>query len=156
MTVPVEVQLDRSQEPTIHIIQPSPSRSTSEMNSPKDDESDDDDSSNVSEGAYLKSKLWWLGLALMSIGECGNFLSYGYANSSVVAPLGTVVSRWIAQEAYVQALIANCIFAPLILKERFKLKDLVGVGLAILGAVTVVWSSSDSNPRVSRLQSRLA
>lgn len=90
--VPVEVRLDQSDEPTIHIIQPSPSRATSGMNSLKDDDSDDGDSSNVSEGAYLKSKLWWIGLALMSIGECGNFLSYGFAPASVVAPLGTVVS----------------------------------------------------------------
>jgi hypothetical protein len=41
---------------------------------------------------YLKSKLWWFGLALISIGEGGNFLSYGFAPASVVAPLGTVVS----------------------------------------------------------------
>jgi drug/metabolite transporter (DMT)-like permease len=36
----------------------------------------------------------------------------------------------------------------LILRERFHLKELVGMGLAILGAVTVVFSSSQSNPRV--------
>ena len=46
----------------------------------------------MEEGAYLKSKLWWLGLALIAIGEGGNFLSYGFAPASVVAPLGTVVS----------------------------------------------------------------
>lgn len=61
------------------------------------------------ESAYLKSKLWyaynrasplychlvyrlsrWLGFALMNIGEIGNFISYGFAPASVVAPLGTV------------------------------------------------------------------
>jgi len=46
----------------------------------------------VEEGMYLKSKLWWLGLVLMAVGEGGNFLSYGFAPASVVAPLGTVVS----------------------------------------------------------------
>jgi hypothetical protein len=45
----------------------------------------------VEEGAYLRSKLWWLGLLLISVGEGGNFLSYGFAPASVVAPLGTVV-----------------------------------------------------------------
>jgi hypothetical protein len=48
--------------------------------------------SGVEEGAYLKSKLWWIGLAMISIGEGGNFLSYAFAPASVVAPLGTVVS----------------------------------------------------------------
>lgn len=52
-------------------------------------------------------------------------------------------------EAESQALVANCIFAPLILKERFRPKELIGMGLAILGAVTVVYASNDTNPRVS-------
>jgi hypothetical protein len=39
---------------------------------------------------YLKSRLWWAGLALCAVGEAGNFLSYGFAPASVVAPLGTV------------------------------------------------------------------
>lgn len=61
----------------------------------------------VKEGAYLKSRLWWFGLLLIATGEggecsfvfvatklisSGNFLSYGFAPASVVAPLGTVVS----------------------------------------------------------------
>jgi hypothetical protein len=45
----------------------------------------------VEEGAYLRSRLWWLGQALITLGEGGNFLSYGFAPASVVAPLGTVV-----------------------------------------------------------------
>ena len=45
----------------------------------------------VEEGAYLRSKLWWLGMLLITVGEGGNFLSYGFAPASVVAPLGTVV-----------------------------------------------------------------
>jgi hypothetical protein len=60
------------------------------------------------ESDYLKSKLWWLGFLLMNIGECGNFISYAFAPASVVAPLGTF------------ALMANCVFAPLLLKERFR------------------------------------
>ncbi|ORX37569.1 magnesium transporter NIPA-domain-containing protein [Kockovaella imperatae] len=96
----------------------------------------DEDKPEVEEGQYLKSKLWWLGMCLIAVGEGGNFLSYGFAPASVVAPLGTV------------ALIANCIFAPLILRERFHAKELIGMGLAIVGAVTVVYSSNASNPRL--------
>lgn len=32
-------------------------------------------------------------MVLIAVGEGGNFLSYGFAPASVVAPLGTVVSR---------------------------------------------------------------
>jgi hypothetical protein len=65
--------------------------------------------SSGQEGQYLKSKLWcvlladeeqnvvvmlslvrWIGFLLMNIGEIGNFISYGFAPASVVAPLGTV------------------------------------------------------------------
>ncbi|EIM88129.1 DUF803-domain-containing protein [Stereum hirsutum FP-91666 SS1] len=90
-----------------------------------------------SESRYLKSKLWWCGFLLMNIGECGNFISYAYAPASIVAPLGTF------------ALIANCVFAPLILKERFRKRDLFGITLAIIGAITVVLSSNTSETRLS-------
>ncbi|ORX82953.1 DUF803-domain-containing protein [Basidiobolus meristosporus CBS 931.73] len=79
---------------------------------------------------YLKSKTWWSGLILMTSGECGNFLAYGFAPASVVAPLGTV------------ALISNTIVAPLVLNERFRRRDLMGIMLAIVGAFIVVASSS--------------
>ncbi|ODO11378.1 hypothetical protein I350_00157 [Cryptococcus amylolentus CBS 6273] len=80
----------------------------------------------VQEGQYLKSRLWWAGMVLIAVGEGGNFLSYGFAPASVVAPLGTV------------ALIANCVFAPLILGERFYKREIFGMALAIIGAVTVL------------------
>lgn len=82
---------------------------------------------------FLRSRLWWLGLGLMSLGEFGNFLSYAYAPASLVAPLGAV------------ALLSNVIFAPILLKERFRPSDLGGILLAIIGAVTVVFSSKQSD-----------
>lgn len=96
------------------------------------------DSGNVdeNEGLYLKSKLWWLGFLLMNVGEVGNFISYAFAPASVVAPLGTF------------ALIANCFFAPIMLKERFRKRDLAGVSLAVIGAVTVVLASNSSDTQL--------
>ncbi|KAJ3864884.1 magnesium transporter NIPA-domain-containing protein [Lentinula novae-zelandiae] len=88
------------------------------------------------ESDYLKSKLWWSGFLLMNVGEMGNFLSYAWAPASVVAPLGTF------------ALVANCLFSPLILGERFRKRDVLGVIIAIIGAVTVVLSSNASNGRL--------
>ncbi|KAI0080677.1 DUF803-domain-containing protein [Panus rudis PR-1116 ss-1] len=88
---------------------------------------------NGRETDYLKSKLWWFGFVLMNIGEVGNFISYGFAPASVVAPLGTF------------ALIANCLFAPLMLGERLRKLDLFGIIIAIIGAVTVVLSANTSD-----------
>lgn len=47
------------------------------------------------------------------------------------------------------ALIANCFFAPLMLKENFHKRDLFGVALSILGAVTVVLSANPSDTRLT-------
>ncbi|KAF8469179.1 magnesium transporter NIPA-domain-containing protein [Kalaharituber pfeilii] len=79
---------------------------------------------------YLQSPWWWFGLVLMTIGECGNFLAYGFAPASIVSPLGVV------------ALISNCIIAPLMLKEPFRGRDFLGVFVSIAGAVIVVLSSA--------------
>lgn len=84
------------------------------------------------ETIYLKSKLWWFGFLLMNVGEMGNFISYAWAPASIVAPLGTF------------SLIANCIFAPLLLNERFRSRDILGVFIAIIGAVTVVIATNPS------------
>ncbi|KAJ7086735.1 magnesium transporter NIPA-domain-containing protein [Mycena epipterygia] len=100
---------------------------------PEDEESDFEEGN---ESDYLKSKLWWLGFALMNVGELGNFISYAWAPASVVAPLGTF------------ALMANCVFAPLMLGERFRKRDILGILIAVIGAVTVVLASNASDTRL--------
>ncbi|GAA5809067.1 hypothetical protein MFLAVUS_002470 [Mucor flavus] len=79
---------------------------------------------------YLRSKLWWLGITLMVLGEVGNFVAYGFAPASTIAPLGTTT------------LVANVILAPVMLKEVFRKRDLIGVLLAVAGAAMVVFSSN--------------
>ncbi|KAL2350344.1 magnesium transporter NIPA-domain-containing protein [Cryomyces antarcticus] len=86
--------------------------------------------------SYLGSPYWWLGIILMTIGEAGNFLAYGFAPASIVSPLGVV------------ALVSNCIIAPFMLKEPFRKQDFLGVMIAIAGAVTVVLSASVDNPKL--------
>lgn len=86
--------------------------------------------------SYLKSPYWWAGIILMTVGEAGNFLAYGFAPASIVSPLGVV------------ALISNCIIAPFMLKEPFRKRDALGVIIAVGGAVTVVLSASDNNPKL--------
>ncbi|PCH41331.1 DUF803-domain-containing protein [Wolfiporia cocos MD-104 SS10] len=97
----------------------------------------EEDQQGGNESDYLRSKLWWLGFLLMNLGELGNFVSYAFAPASVVAPLGTF------------ALIANCIFAPFILKERFRKRDFLGIIMAIVGAITVVLSANPSDVRLN-------
>lgn len=89
------------------------------------------------EKSYLRSPIWWVGIALMVTGEIGNFLAYGFAPASIVSPLGVV------------ALISNCLIAPLLLGEKFRWRDAVGVLIAVGGCVVVVLSASDSNPKLT-------
>ena len=86
--------------------------------------------------SYLRSPYWWAGIILMTIGEAGNFLAYGFAPASIVSPLGVV------------ALVSNCIIAPFMLKERFRMRDAWGVLIAIAGAVTVVLSAKNTETKM--------
>lgn len=86
--------------------------------------------------SYLKSPYWWAGIVLMVLGEAGNFIAYGFAPASIVSPLGVV------------ALVSNCIIAPVLLKERFRLRDFLGVVVAIAGAVTIVLSAKNSEVKM--------
>ncbi|KFY22234.1 hypothetical protein V493_06738 [Pseudogymnoascus sp. VKM F-4281 (FW-2241)] len=99
-------------------------------------ESGDDSSGNVEHESYLKSPYWWVGIVLMTIGETGNFLAYGFAPASIVSPLGVV------------ALISNCVIAPILLKEEFRLRDFWGVVVSVLGAVTVVLSAEQEEKKL--------
>lgn len=86
--------------------------------------------------SYLRSPYWWAGLILMTVGEAGNFLAYGFAPASIVSPLGVV------------ALISNCVIAPFMLKEKFRQRDLWGVLVAVAGAVTVVLSAKTREVKI--------
>ncbi|KXN86366.1 NIPA-like protein 2 [Leucoagaricus sp. SymC.cos] len=110
------------------------------MESSQTQSEDEGESDQADETAYLKSKLWWTGFFLMNVGELGNFISYAFAPASIVAPLGTF------------ALIANCVFAPLMLGEHFRKRDFLGICVAIVGAVTVVLSSNASDTRLDPRQ----
>lgn len=87
--------------------------------------------------SYLKSPYWWLGQILITLGEMGNFLAYGFAPASIVSPLGVV------------ALVSNCIIAPVMFKERFRIRDFWGVVIAVLGVVTVVFSAKTEETKLN-------
>ncbi|RYC65845.1 hypothetical protein CHU98_g371 [Xylaria longipes] len=85
---------------------------------------------------YLKSPSWWLGQVLMTVGEMGNFLAYGFAPASIVSPLGVV------------ALISNCVIAPIFFGEVFRKRDFWGVLVAVGGAITVVLSAKGEETKL--------
>ena len=95
-----------------------------------------DDDHHTEDSTYLKSPYWWGGIVLMTVGEIGNFLAYGFAPASIVSPLGVV------------ALISNCVIAPIMLKERFRQRDFWGVVVAVAGAVTVVLSAKQEEKKL--------
>ena len=100
------------------------------------DQGPEEQPSEVEIKSYLRSPLWWAGQIMMTVGEAGNFLAYGFAPASIVSPLGVV------------ALASNCIIAPFFLKEPFRKRDFFGVVIAIAGAVTVAMSANDNNPKL--------
>lgn len=134
----------------------------SAMMSPRDDDDDDDarghgetdpltasyQSGSTSEeteadtdedkvaSTYLKSPYWWLGQILITLGEMGNFLAYGFAPASIVSPLGVV------------ALICNCIIAPAMFHEQFRQRDFWGVVIAVAGVITVVLSANQEETKL--------
>lgn len=95
-----------------------------------------DDSATKPSTNYLKSPYWWLGQVLITVGEMGNFLAYGFAPASIVSPLGVV------------ALVSNCIIAPIVFKEKFRKRDFWGVVIAVFGAVTVVLSANTQETKL--------
>lgn len=95
-----------------------------------------DEDDHFEKTTYLRSPYWWIGISLMTVGEAGNFLAYGFAPASIVSPLGVV------------ALISNCMIAPLMLKEQFRMRDFWGVVIATGGAVTVVLSAKTQEKKL--------
>jgi hypothetical protein len=63
-------------------------------------------------------------------------LEIGFAPASIVSPLGVV------------ALISNCVVAPVMLKEPFRRRDVLGVLVSVAGAVVVVWSAEKEETKL--------
>ena len=76
-----------------------------------------------SQTKYCLDKWWWLGMVLMSLGEVGNFMAYGFAPASLVAPLGSV------------AVIANTIIASVFLHEPLTMPSMMGVSLVVVSII---------------------
>ncbi|KAK6210239.1 DUF803 domain membrane protein [Colletotrichum tabaci] len=95
-----------------------------------------DEDNDKGPSTYLQSPYWWAGQILITLGELGNFLAYGFAPASIVSPLGVV------------ALISNCVIAPIVFKEKFRQRDFWGVIIAVAGVVVVVLSAKQEETKL--------
>ncbi|XP_018618536.1 NIPA-like protein 2 isoform X2 [Scleropages formosus] len=75
---------------------------------------------------YYTCVLWWVGVALMGLGELGNFAAYGFAPASLIAPLGCV------------SVIASAVISVAFLKETLRASDILGGALAVAGTYLLV------------------
>lgn len=132
-SIPNELHGDQGNESQ---SRPNGKRHSSDDTVTADDTEEEGEAEKAQRKSYLKSPWWWLGIIMMTIGETGNFLAYGFAPASIVSPLGVV------------GLISNCLIAPLMLKERFRQRDAWGVLISIGGAVTVVLSAKTSEKKL--------
>lgn len=87
---------------------------------------------------YWQLKWWWLGISINAVGELGNLIAYGYAPTIVVAPLGATTVMF------------NSFFSVLILKERFRPKDIAYLMSILAGIVLIIYSNSaDPQPHLT-------
>ena len=85
---------------------------------------------------YYRYPLWWLGITLLVIGELGNFVAYGVAPASAIAPLG------------ITCVIANVGIARVFLKETLRTSTLVGSFIGVAGAVLLVLFIAKENDTI--------
>lgn len=70
--------------------------------------------------------LWWVGQALMGLGEVGNFAAYGLAPPSVVASLGAI------------AVLVNQVGSSVLLREPLTVGRVCGTLVVVLGSTLIV------------------
>ncbi|XP_072018078.1 NIPA-like protein 2 isoform X2 [Amphiura filiformis] len=102
--------------------------------------SNSDQSSFFQQNKYLKSRMWWCGITLMILGEVGNFMAYGFAPASVVAPLGTTT------------VVANTYIAVFFLGEHFRCQDALGTAVIVVGAFLIVMFSTHDEVRLNAVE----
>ena len=81
--------------------------------------------------------VWWFGIVLLLTGEIFNFMAYGFAPTSVIAPLGTL------------SIISGALSGYLYLGERIKSRNVGGIVLSMVGATVIVDCSARPSSRAS-------
>jgi MFS family permease len=84
----------------------------------------------------MKKPEWWISMIFLIFGEIFNFMAYGFAPTSVIAPLGTL------------SIISGALSGYFYLGERMKLRSLMGMILSISGAVLIVAFAKSEEPKL--------
>lgn len=79
---------------------------------------------------YTKMPLWWAGFLMTILGELGNFAAYGFAEASLVTPLGAVT------------VVSNAFFAAIVLREGLRARDVCGCLLVVVGSAIIAANAS--------------
>jgi drug/metabolite transporter (DMT)-like permease len=85
----------------------------------------------------MRHQSWWISMGLLIAGQLCNFIAYGYAPLSLIAPLGTL------------SIISGALSGYFYLGENIRLRNVLGMLCAIAGAILVVISSRDEEPKLS-------
>jgi drug/metabolite transporter (DMT)-like permease len=80
---------------------------------------------------YHKIPMWWAGMVVNAVGEVGNLVAYGYAEASVITPIGAV------------GVIFSALIATFILNEKFGRIHGLGIFFIIAGVVLIVYSQGN-------------
>ncbi|KAI3644251.1 hypothetical protein MP228_010415 [Amoeboaphelidium protococcarum] len=98
---------------------------------------DADEQQKFSMVNVTKYAVWWVGIALLVCGEILNFMAYGFAPTSVIAPLGTM------------SIISGALSGYAYLHEKISLRNLIGMIVACIGATVIVLFSRSEEPQLT-------
>ncbi|KAJ3332698.1 hypothetical protein HDU76_013377 [Blyttiomyces sp. JEL0837] len=84
---------------------------------------------NLNFSSLIKNPIWILGFLIFIFSNFFNFVALQFAPQSLIAPLGSI------------SLVVNVILAPIINREKFTWKDVIGVILIVGGSsMTIVFA----------------
>ena len=123
--------VDQNRLPSSAVSSPDRTRLFDLPPSPDRDHNDELNTNNSTISApYYRHPLWLWGIALVALGSITDFFALGFAAQSIVAPLGSLT------------LVANTVFAPLLLNEQINSYDIIATAAIVCGSVISVASAS--------------
>ncbi|KAI8911559.1 magnesium transporter NIPA-domain-containing protein [Gorgonomyces haynaldii] len=86
------------------------------------------------EHAYLKSPLWWTGMACLALGEVFNFVAYAFSPAVLVTPLGSI------------SVVVSAVLSVIFLKETISFSGGAGMVLCVIGSTIIVLHAPATTP----------
>jgi len=87
--------------------------------------------------AYIFQRIWIIGLIMVIAGSVGDFAALGFAAQSLATPVGGVT------------MVANVVFASIVLKEKMFARDYIATLVVLIGVVTVAISADKTEKKYS-------